>query len=545
MFNWKDFERTKQVLSHVGRESYQDHRGQHHIFSRPVNLLDWASLFKEDMGYLTLIDVVGMDHGADSGAQRFEIIYHLLNMDSHQRASLHLLVDPEEISPSLRGLFTNADWMEREQIEALDLRFDYSPEALLLPEGQGVYPLRKGTAPKPWPVTEATALPRLRYNPNKSETPYPEEAYEWKHFDLFSPVTRGAFEWLVCFDPNHAVDSQMKIGFHHHGFEKHLENKDYLQVLQLVDKINVGIAPNYSIAWAKNVEELYRIKLPERAQAVRIVMLELGRVAEHLTVLFEITHASGLEEFKLLLNAREKIYELFERYCGHRQGLGIARIGGVKEDLPNGWIVELQEVATLLNKNLRIIHNSLLGQRKFRAALEGPALDPQAILQMGVSGPAMRAAGLNFDLRKSQPFYFYQDVDFDIPVGIQGTSYDRYLIRYEEIFQSLRIITQVIDNLPLGEYVGELFDLSHPELLRAFHDKEQPAGWHYSALESPGGECGFSVLLGRSVTPLRIKIKTPSFSLAQALPIFTCGLREDQLITCLASLGLRQWEMDR
>ncbi len=545
MFNWKDFERTKHIISHVGRTRYRDQWGQHHVFARPVSLLDWAHFLKEDLGYLTLVDILGYDHGPDAQGPRFELIYHLLNMETHQRANLHLRVEEVEVIPSLRGFFSNADWLEREQFELLNLRFDYQPLPLLLPQGQTVFPLRKTAKKAAWPLEPALRPPALRFNPNKSEAPYPEESYVWKHFGLGSPTTRGNFEWLVCLDPQTVVDSEVRIGYHHQNFEKLLEQKDFLQVLQLVDKINVGAAPTYSVAWAKNIEESYRIKLPERGQAIRTVVLELARIAEHLTVLFEVTLSLELEEYRLFLNAREKIYELFERYCGHRQGLGCALIGGVREDLPNGWIVEYQDVANLLTKNLRVIHNSLVGQRKFRGALDGPAVNPQTVLQLGVSGPAMRAAGLNFDLRKSQPFYFYQDIDFDIPIGVTGTAYDRYLIRYEEIYQSFRIITQVIDNLPLGEVVSELYGHSYLDVLKLFRGMELPDMWHYSSLEAPSGEAGFNLLLGPELTPKRLKIKTPSFSLAQALGVFVRGLREEQLPSCLASLGIRQWEMDR
>ena len=172
-------------------------------------------------------------------------------------------------------------------------------------------------------------------------------------------------------------------------------------------------------------------------------------------------------------------------------------------------------------------------------------MNAQSILQWGVSGPAMRAAGLNYDLRKSQPFYFYQDIDFDIPVGIHGSTYDRYLIRYEEIFQSLRIITQVIDNLPLGETVSELFNLNSYEILNHLTSLDHEDQWHYSAIESSSGESGFLAKFDVNKRPQRIKMKTPSFCIAQALPVFIKGLREEQLSATLASLGINRWEMDR
>ncbi|MCM2351507.1 MAG: NADH-quinone oxidoreductase subunit C [Bacteriovoracaceae bacterium] len=544
MFNWKEFDKAKEILGHMGGSRYRDSWGQHHLRVRPIDLLDWIKFLKEDLDYLTMTEIASLDHGA-AAPFRFEIVYHLLNMGTHQRLNLHLIVDSGEKIPSVAEYYPHAEWMEREQAEMLDLNFERKQAPLILPVGQLNFPLRKDAQFKEWPVTEASKLPLLRFNPNKSEAPYPEESYQWKRFDLTSPETMGNFEWLVCFDPVKVVDSKVQIGFHHQGLELLLQNKDILQILQLADKVTLSAAPHYSVAWTKTIEDMYRIKIPERAQALRIVFLELSRIADHLTVLQSICFHADLGEYRFLLNAREKVYELFEKYSGFRHGLGIAKIGGVQDDLPPGWIIEYQTVAEVLSKKLNLIHKSLIGQEKFRKLLGGESVNAQSVLQGGVSGPAMRAAGLNFDLRKSQPFYFYQDIDFDIPVGIHGTGYDRYLIRLEEIFQSLRIITQVIDNLPLGKVVDEAFDQNYLELTAFFKRLETPKEWHYSALETPSGEGGFLVQLESQLKPSRIKIKTPSFVMAEALPIFVKGLREEQLKICLASLGLSRWEIDR
>jgi NADH-quinone oxidoreductase subunit C/D len=491
MFSWKEFEKTKEILSHVGGKKYHDEWSQHHLQVRPNELLDWMEFLKDDLGFFTLSELTGIERNENE----FELVYNLLNMGSHQRLNLHIKCMKGEIVPSVTEHFPHADWMEREQNELLNLSLDKERPALLLPENQKNYPLKKSAKFQAWPVEKEIPTPRLRYNPNKSETPYPEESYVWKRFDLFSEATQGAFEALFCFDPVKLVDSKLKIGFHHQGLEYLFQSKDVFQLLELVDKINLSSAPNFSIAWAKTIEEMFRIKLPERAQAIRIVMLELARVADHLTVIASICRLAGMDESKLFINAREKVYELFEKFSGHRHGIGIARIGGVKEDLPHGWIAEYQSMADVLTKNLRLIHRSILGQVKFRNLLDGEPVNAQSVIQWGVGGPAMRAAGLNFDLRKSQPFYFYQDIDFDIPVGIHGTAYDRYLIRFEEIFQSLRIITQVIDNLPLGEFISPMFSKNILELHKVFETLEKPNEWHYSALETPNGEGGFQVQL--------------------------------------------------
>lgn len=531
MFDWKRFEEHRSIFSQVGSGSYYELLGQHHVHLRPRDLLRWIEVAKEDLDYISLIDLAGVDR--QNGTYHFELVYVLFNMGSHQRLNLHVHFDVGEIVPSIVPHYSQAGWMEREQAEMLGITFDRKTEKLLLPKETSFYPLRKDVSIRDWPLEETEAFPILPHNPNKSEAPYPEEAWVWKQFELLSPQTWGNFEWQVCFDPNKVVRSRTRVGFGHRGLEKLFESKPWDHILQLVDLINPGSSPTYAIAWAKTIEEMGRIKVPERAQAIRIVMLELARVIEHLTVLHEMTWCKGKDEHRFFLNCREKMKELFEKYSGHREALGIVRLGGMREDLPHGWINEFQNAGDIVARTVRLTHNALMSQRDFRSQLDHSGVNAQTVLQWGVGGPAMRASGLNFDLRKSQPLYFYQDIDFDIPVGIHGTSYDRYLIRYEEIHQSLRIITQVLDNLPLGEVMTS-WNASDAEL----------KGWHYSSLEAPNGEAGFLHLFGPG-TPHRVKIKNPSFVLTQALSEFVSGLRESELTAAVASLGIRKFELDR
>jgi len=518
MFDWKNFEIHKQIFSQSSDNSYWEASAQHHVSIRPKDLLRWIEFCKDDLGYVTLVDLAGAH-----SAHGIELVYLLFNMDNHQRINLHLQIGAGEIVPSIVSHFTHADWPEREQGERFNICFDRQISPLI-------------------GLEQSFDLPKLRFNPNKSEAPYPEESYVWKHFDLLNPLTKGQFDWQVCFDPIRVVDSKVRIGQHHRNLESIFEKKNWRHIVELADIINPGASPSYAIAWAKNIEDVLRIKLPERAQAIRIVMLELARIADHLTVLHSISYALKKDEYKIFLNVREKIYELFEKYSGHRLGRGCVQIGGVKEDLPHGWIVEFQEVATILKRNLKIAHSSLLGQRDFRSHLDHSTVNAQTVLQWGVSGPAMRAAGLNFDLRRSQALYFYQDIDFDVPVGIHGTAFDRYLIRYEEIHQSLRIIIQVLDNLPLGEILNS--QCSAPDYVSNLLVDHSPR-WHYSGLESPNGEAGMFFHHNGGLSPARLKIKSPSFSIAQALGALVQGLEEWQLPGAMASLGLNPQEQDR
>lgn len=544
MFSWKEFERAKSILSEAGRGHYHEALGQHHVTVRPKDLLRWMEFISDDLGYVVLLDMTCSDLGEDQ-THRFELVYHLLNMGTHQRLNLRLQFSEGEIVPGVQKFFSHAGWLEREQAEMFNIRFDYEIHSLLLPEGQKNYPLRKNNIIRGWPLPSDKELPKNRMNPNKTEAPYPEESWSWKRFPITARETLGNFEWTVCFDPEKVVTSKLEIGFHHQGLEKKLETMNWMQVLHYIHRIHEGASPHYTIAWVKTLEEMMSVRIPERSQAIRIIMLELSRISEHLTVLHEICFALQKDEHRIFLDLREKVYELFEKYCGHRQGFGVARLGGVQEDLPHGWIVEYQSVADILHKTLPMLNNTLFSQKDFRDSLGGEGVSAQTILQWGVGGPAMRAAGVNFDLRKSQPFYFYHDIDFDIPVGIYGRAYDRYLIRLEEIFQSLRIVTQVIDNLPLGSIMSEEFNLPSVDILKKLGNKVPEISWHTSSVETPNGEGGFSLLAGKGWKIERVRVKTPSFMLSQALPSLTLGLRENELTASMASLGLRRTEIDR
>ena len=180
MFSWKEFQKTKNILSQDN--SYLDLVGQHHISIRPINLIKWIELAKDDLGFLTLVDISGVDFIGESVHEyNFELTYHLLNMGSHQRLNLHVRFDQDEITPSIVDLFSHADWMEREQQEAFGVKFNRKMDALLLPGNQKNYPLLKNAKIGKWPLDPSETLPEINSNPNKSEAPYPEESYVWKN----------------------------------------------------------------------------------------------------------------------------------------------------------------------------------------------------------------------------------------------------------------------------------------------------------------------------------------------------------------------------
>jgi len=243
----------------------------------------------------------------------------------------------------------------------------------------------------------------------------------------------------------------------------------------------------------------------------------------------------GYEEAKIFTDCREKIFEVFESLTGHRQGFGTITFGGLTCDTPHGWLIQYQRVSDDVTSMLLLLRKFFLSRKDFQDQLSGPAITSETVLRYSLTGPTLRAAGLNFDLRKSNPFYFYKDVDFDIPVGVEGKMFDRFLILMEEVFQSLRIVDQVVDNLPLGDV---LVDPS-PHFMNKF------SGFSSLSLEAPNGELGISVQLQSSEEIQRLKILTPSFSTVQGLNALSYGLTEAQLPVLIESLGINRIELDR
>lgn len=535
MFESTIYQKEKNLLSIVNQQ-YLAARDEHHIFCRPHNVINWIRVIKEDLNYLCFIDALILIHPSNTDFD-FELDLIVANLESHQRLHLHIQFNKTEIIPNIVHFYPAAMYSLREQADLYDFKFAVPLASLLVTEKN------KNVFAEEWTSLEkvkAFSPPKLPYNPNKSEAPYPQENWRWKHGELYSKDTLGKFEAFYCFDPFKLVDVKVRLGAFFKGIEAELCKKNHKHITYLLEQINPYASPFYSGAWAINLEKILNLQIPERAMGLRIVLWELSRIAEHLFVTYETCHLLELNESLFYLDAYERICELFESLTGNRYGQGMIKIGGSNVDVPAGWIIEFQEFNKLFMKNVLVYHQHLLSNSKFRSLLGHAKVSSHSVLEYGVSGPNLRAAGINYDLRKSRSLYFYQDIDFDVPVGLHGTSFDRYLVRFEEIIQSSRIITQVLDNLPLGEV-----DLGIAESEWSDNLRTRPNEFHYFALEAPNGETGITYVQGEQAEIKRLKIKSPSLFLTQALGEFLRGTDENSVAVALASLGIREREMER
>lgn len=535
MFDLNSFQKENQRLSIV-KDKYYSWLDEHHITCRPQEVISWVRVLKEDLNYLYFIDAYVLK-SPNGGKFDYELNLIVSNLESHQRLNLHILFNQSEVIPDITPYYPASRFSLREQAELFQINFQVKLDPIFFSQGtHGLFKDEGVIQQNPLDFKE----PILPFNPNKSEAPYPQESWRWKHCDLFSKDTLGKFEAFYCFDPFKLVDLKLNLGNFFRGVESLLTQKSHTHIPYLLEDLNHMASPFYSGAWAMNLEEILKLQITERAQGLRIVVWELSRIGEHLFVIYEMCSLLKLVHGQAFLDAYERLCELMEQLTGHRSGKGMIKIGGLHRDLPSGWMVEFIEFNKLLLKNLSVYHKDLLGDGTFRTLLNHAKVNSHAVLEGGVSGPALRAAGINFDLRKSRPLYFYPEIDFDVPVGVHGTSYDRYLIRFEEIIQSLRIITQVLDNLPLGVVDLDLDENEMREQLKSVGEHS-----HYSALESPNGEVGISYVQGEDALIKRIKIKSPSQALTQGLKDFLKGVDENSVPVALSSLGIREKEMER
>jgi NADH-quinone oxidoreductase subunit D len=351
------------------------------------------------------------------------------------------------------------------------------------------------------------------------------------------PSTHGVLRVVLRLDGERVVDADVVIGYLHRGVEKLCEHRDWAQIVLITDRMDYVAAASNNLGYCETVEKLMSIEVPRRAQYIRTILAELQRIASHL--LWLGTHAMDIGAMTVFLYAfreRELILDLFEEYCGARLTYNAMRIGGLPLDIPPGWDRKLRAFCDVLEEKVveyeeLLTHNRIWVDRTRRVGVISGA-DAIAI---GLSGAPLRASGVMRDVRKDEPYAAYSEFDFTVPLGTEGDTYDRYLCRMEELWQSTRIIRQGLDGLPEGPIIGKV-----PRLIKP------PAGETYHAIEAPKGEIGFFIASdGKSNTPYRFRVRPPSFCNLQALPQLIKGHLVADVVALIGSIDVVLGEVDR
>ena len=350
------------------------------------------------------------------------------------------------------------------------------------------------------------------------------------------PSTHGVFRMVLRVDGERIVDMEPHIGYLHRGSEKLSEGEAYAQVVTLFDRLDYVSNFNNELVWCMAVEKLMDVEAPERAQYIRVILCELNRIASHLLYYGTFgLDAGAITPILYAFKERERIQNLFESVSGARMMHNYIRIGGIKQDVPDDFHNRVTNILPVLKQAINECDQLLSQNEIFLARTKNiGVISSEDAIAWGMSGPALRAAGVVEDVRVRDPYQVYERFDFDIPIGQNGDCWDRYYVPLEEMRQSLRIIEQAIEQMPEGPVVASLRRISRP-----------PKGDVYVHAENPRGEIGVYLVSDGSNKPYRVKVRPPSFCNLQALRHMLHGAYLADAVVILGSLDIILGEVDR
>jgi NADH-quinone oxidoreductase subunit D len=375
------------------------------------------------------------------------------------------------------------------------------------------------------------------------------------------PATHGVLRVVLKLDGETIISATPHLGYLHTGIEKTAENKLYYKVVPMTDRMDYLAPMSNNLGYVLAVEKLLGIEVPEKVKFIRVLLTELTRLNSHIVWLG--THALDVGAMSMLLytfREREMLLDVYEAVSGQRMMSTYFRIGGLADDIPPDFDRKIKKILRVFPQKMKDYENLLSSNRIWIKRLTGIGkLSAQQALDLSVTGPILRSTGVKYDVRKAKPYSGYEKFDFDIPVGENGDCYDRYLVRLEEMRQSLRIMKQALDGMPEGPYKADVPGVVLPPKEKVltemeamiFHFKiitegfKVPAGSYYQAIESPKGELGYYIVSDGSTRPYRMRVRPPSFVNLQTLDPMVRGRLVADVITCIGSIDIVLGEVDR
>jgi NADH-quinone oxidoreductase subunit B/C/D len=507
----------------------------------------------------------GIDNRPRGGG--FRMLYHLSAVEPG-KPQVHLAVDLGETTPrvpTVTGVYPAANWYEREAYDLLGVQIEGHPDLrrIFMPDCWDGHPLRKD---HPYRGSE---MPQMT----------PEDAMVWErsiieHSRLkledgamvlqigpHHPGTHGVIKISALLDGETVEDLDIDIGYHHRGQEKIAERQTYYRYLPYTDRIDYLGGVSNNLPYVLAVEALLGVEVPERAQVIRVMMVEMFRIISHLVWAGTFAQDAGaMTPVFLTFEMREQMLDFVAKVTGARMHPNWFRTGGTAQDLPAGWREDveawLKRFPAQFDDVDKLVSKNPIFLRRCRGT---GAITVDDAIDLGFTGPNLRAAGLRWDLRKAKPYSGYERYDFEIPTGTTGDNLDRYNVHMAEMQQSRRIIEQCVRNMPDGPYVAQEFRYGIPEPQRMLHDIESlihhfvnvsrgfvpPAGEAYVATEAPKGEYGFYVVSNGSNLPYRIYIRTPSFPHMQSLLHLSKGELLSDLILTIGGIDFVLGDVDK
>jgi NADH-quinone oxidoreductase subunit C/D len=523
---------------------------------------------------LTAIDERTRIHREDQPASDFTVIYHLLSFARNADIRLKVALAADDATmPTITHIWPSANWYEREVWDMFGIVFDGHPHLrrILLPPTWRGHPLRKdhparATEMEPFRLPqdkEDVEQEALRFHPEEWGMQRAHDGTDFMFLNLGPnhPSAHGVFRIILQLDGEEIVDAVPDIGFHHRGAEKMGERQSWHTYIPYTDRVDYLGGVMNNLPYVLAVEKLAGIEVPDRVKVIRVMMSEFFRIASHLV--FYGTYAQDLGALSpvfFMFTDRERVFDIVEAICGGRMHPSWFRIGGVAQDLPQGWDTLVRDFVAYLPPRLDEYERIALGNSILKARTRDVgSYTVEEAMEWGVTGPGLRACGFEWDFRKARPYSGYEQFEFDIPTGQRGDCYDRCAVRAEEIRQSLRIIEQCLDNMPPGPYKADHPLTTPPLKKQSLHDIETlidhflgvswgpviPAGEAFMGVEATKGSNGYYLVSDGSTMAYRVRIRTPSFPHLQMIPLISRGLMVSDLIAILGSIDYVMADVDR
>ena len=374
------------------------------------------------------------------------------------------------------------------------------------------------------------------------------------------PATHGIFQNVLTMDGEKIIDAEQTVGYIHRAFEKISERRTYSQITTLTDRLNYCSSPINNIGWHLTMEILIGCEVPKRVDYMRIIMMELARIADHLICNGVIGVDTGaITGFTYIFQDRERIYDMYEEVCGARMTTNMGRIGGFERDFSPKFHELIKDFIKNFPKRFQEFCNLLERNRIFMdRTIDVGAISAERALSYSFTGPNLRAAGVDYDVRVAEPYCSYDDFDFIIPIGVSGDTYDRFMVRQQEIWESYKLVKNAYENLPEGDYHADLPDFYLPEKADVYTKMEAliyhfkivmgevnvPVGEVYHCVEGGNGELGYYLVSDGGRTPYRLHFRRPCFIYYQAYPEMIKGSMISDAIITMSSMNIIAGELD-
>jgi NADH-quinone oxidoreductase subunit C/D len=375
------------------------------------------------------------------------------------------------------------------------------------------------------------------------------------------PAMHGTFRLQAAVDGEKIIDADTEIGYLHRCFEKMSETHSYWQVIPFTDRLNYMSAMMNGVTYAMAVEKMFGVEIPKRAQYIRVILSEFSRIADHLVCIgTNLVDLGSITNFWYSFRPREEIYDLIESCCGGRLTVSYVRIGGVADDIPPDFVTRARALLDSIPKYVDDLEKMNRHNKIFKMRTEGiTAVSAEDAIDWGFTGPVLRASGVPYDVRKWFPNYDYDQFEFEVPIGDRGDVYDRYLVRIEEVRQSLRIIRQALENLPEGPVQIQDRRISLPPKKGVYSNIEDlmnhfeliqdgiqpPIGEVYSYWEAANGELGFYLISDGSKRPYRLRCRGACFYIFQAFNHLVKGAYISDAVAALGSFNIVAGELEK